>query len=105
MDIKQEKEVKRINKVVVGKKCDYCGADIEPSRDYHLKYYFSVITGHRDWGNDSHESRENKDACSLDCVKKAMDEYYTDTSKTSYIEIERDQFVVEYEEGETHDAE
>ena len=92
MDIKERKKVTAIKDVVVGKKCDYCGSEIERYDYRRNNPFFEITTGHRDWGEDSGDSREHKDACSVDCLKVALDKYYANESRTSYIEIERRRF-------------
>lgn len=86
MDITEKKTVERIEEVVVGKKCDFCGRTV----DNHN--YFCVVTSHNDWGNDSIDSFEYQDACCSDCVLKFAEEYiksaYDDPCNTKRIEIE-----------------
>lgn len=64
------KTVKIKKDVIVEKLCDICGATI-PDRST----YFMVTTGHHDWGNDSHESIEQFDCCSTDCLNRKFLEY------------------------------
>ena len=89
MNITQKKETIRIDDVVIGKKCDYCGAEILPWHWETKNPYYEIVTGHNDWGSDSGESREHTDACSVRCLRLAMDKYYADESNTAYIEIEK----------------
>lgn len=98
MKITESKEVTTVKTIVIGKECDICGKPIEPVTKgvpFAKKngLYFTIRTGHRDWGNDSIDSIERRDACSAECVDRAMHEYYADSSRTSYIEIERETFV------------
>lgn len=74
--------------------CDVCEKFIEAKskRFGWEKYpiYFEVTTGHKDWGNDSHESIEHRDVCP-DCINKFVADYLSDElnySTTKYIEIE-----------------
>lgn len=95
MFLTKEKEVCRTEHAVVGVRCDFCGKEIEISKPYFLHPYFSITTGHRDWGNDSGESIKNKDACSEKCLKFAMEEYYKVDSNSKYIEIEATMFFID----------
>lgn len=81
---------------VAGVKCDVCGRIIEPpSRENQYKWmdddykYYSVTTGHHDWGNDSHESIKKYDICP-NCVNKFVAGYLGDKKayRSAYIEIE-----------------
>ena len=74
-----------------GIKCDYCNAIIPAVADpFTCKYpqYYDVLTGHRDWGNDSCESMEWHDICP-DCINAFVSEYLSNIGySTKYIEIE-----------------
>ena len=80
---KKEVVVRTVYKLA-GVKCDVCGRVIEPptkENRYHwmdndYKYY-SVTTGHNDWGNDSCESIKHYDVCP-DCINKFVAEYLGD---------------------------
>lgn len=64
--------------------CDCCGAEITGS-------HWEITTGHHDWGNDSCDSIEDKDACSIACLNKLFQNYCErsdDGFNTEYIEIE-----------------
>lgn len=54
--------------------CDGCGkfAQGEPEDWVHL------TCGHEDWGNDSIDSQEDRDACSGACLLKVLDEIVKD---------------------------
>lgn len=106
MKIKGEKVevIKEIKYKCKGVKCDICGKLIaSPEKDelathYNDKYrYYSVITGHHDWGYDSVDSIEHLDVCK-DCVMDFVEECIKGgISKTSgYIEIETE-YVNSYE--------
>lgn len=63
---------------VISKRCDVCGKDIPPaSKSFprELTPYYKIKTHHNDWGNDSIESYEYKDACSPECALKICQEY------------------------------
>ena len=60
------------------KKCDVCGKDIPPTTGYFLNEatpYYRITIHHNDWGNDSIDSYEYKDACSPECALKICEEY------------------------------
>ena len=48
--------------------CDVCGKEITGP-------FWEVTTGHYDWGNDSTDSIEDKDCCSVECLSELFDEY------------------------------
>ena len=56
---------------------------------YIQQPYFSVTTGHHDWGNDSCDSVDVRDICSEECLKAEFDDYLECEDDTKYIEIER----------------
>lgn len=88
MKITENKEVTTIKhqKIVIGRKCDICGKDILPvktcqsvqqivdgqSGEYN---YFTFETWHHDWSEDSFESLEGGDACSIECMTKFFNFY------------------------------
>ena len=82
MKITEDKEVikKRIESVIIGRKCDICGKPIEELRHYGYNY-FLIHTWHNDWGNDSIDSHEYKDACCPECVIKFTESYISDAYK------------------------
>ena len=64
--------------------CDVCRKVMDKG------YYFRVITGHYDWGNDSCDSVEDFDICSQECLAGYMLEHYFPNQKeynTQYINI------------------
>ena len=50
--------------------CDICKKEIQ-----HDAGYWEVTTHHNDWGNDSCESYEHFDVCSIECLKSKFNEY------------------------------
>lgn len=71
MSIKKEFEEKTVTQKVCVKKttiCDVCGKEITGE-------YYDVTTSHSDWGRDSVDSIEYKDACSVECLRKLFDKY------------------------------
>lgn len=88
--IKTRYEIKtytKTEKVMVSEKryCDICGEEITGS-------YYEIMTGHHDWGNDSCDSIEHKDACSVKCLNDIFSQYCERAGKgrdnTEYIEID-----------------
>lgn len=77
-EVKEAVPVKRI--------CDICGEIVDESN------WFRINTRHYDWGNDSVESLETRDACSPKCVLKFTEEYVSDSYNSKFntkeIEIE-----------------
>lgn len=65
--------------------CDVCETEIKEKVPY-----FDITTGHHDWGNDSHESREEYQVCSEECLQQLVDSYKSRTERrinTEYIDI------------------
>ena len=79
MRIIERKEVTHVEveDVLIGRKCDICGKEILPLKEaYKGQYnYFTIATHHNDWGNDSVDSWEYKDACCPDCVMTFTESY------------------------------
>lgn len=78
--------------------CNICGKvicdfdDTPPTNHFgDAVEYFTLTTGHYDWGNDSIDSVEHKDICSEDCVKTALIRYFKETqgSNTAYFNLSR----------------
>lgn len=85
MNITEKKTVERVEEVVVGKKCDFCGRMVDKHNFFH------VTTSHHDWGNDSIDSYEYMDACCPACALEFAEEYikdaYNSPINTKCIEI------------------
>lgn len=93
MSIKREYEVKThtVTERVCVKStlhCDICDEIIDEN-----KGYWTLTTGHHDWGNDSCESIKHFDVCSETCLRKKFDEYVresgVDDYNTMYFEANR----------------
>lgn len=78
--------------------CNICGKvicdfDDTPPKDHFgdTAEYFTLTTGHHDWGNDSCESIEHEDICSEDCVKTALIRYFKENegSITAYFNLSK----------------
>ena len=87
MEITKDEEITVKKEVLVGLKCDICGKDIH-------KGYWTLTTGHNDWGNDSCDSTKHFDLCSKECVQKKLEEYFEDCTcgRTHYFELSQDYF-------------
>jgi hypothetical protein len=95
-----KKVVKEVEQVVSEEfVCDVCGkkgnyrSETCGSR-YESAIYYRVTTGHYDWGNDSCDSIENKDACCTDCLLRIFSEWLNDKdvkcSNSAYIHIDKE---------------
>lgn len=85
MEITEIHNVTLEKEVIIGIKCDICG------RDIHGRYW-TLISGHRDWGNDSCDSVEHFELCSEKCVQSKIKDYFKDCehSHTQYFELDQD---------------
>ena len=88
----EEKEVvkKTIETVTTGRICDFCGKAILPIEGKRYDYYY-ITTSHCDWGNDSVDSFEYFDTCSVECALGLTEKYLKSTNgffNTGEIEIE-----------------
>ena len=84
-------KIYRKKRKVTGIRCDKCGEIIPVynHRECDKSIYYRVMTGHRDWGNDSCESIEHFDICPK-CINAFTTEYLNNTEYDSaYIEIKR----------------
>ena len=77
----EEKEVikKELDKVTTGRICDFCGKAILPV-DGEKYDYFYITTSHCDWGNDSIDSFNYFDACSVKCALGLAEKYLKSTN-------------------------
>jgi len=69
-------------KHVTGISCDACQKVI-------LGAYIEVTTSHSDWGNDSIDSIENFDFCSVECMSPHMVDYFKTARGSEEYNIER----------------
>lgn len=100
-----QKVMKEVEEVVssVGI-CDICGKEFKYEPIYpklnrrKTASYYHIKTGHYDWGNDSCESIDNKDACCDECLLRFTQEWLKNkdviNSNTAYIEINKDSHVL-----------
>ena len=61
--------------------CDVCGKTIADRNNRDAEYW-TLTTGHNDWGNDSCDSYEDFDLCSKDCVKEKLNKYFDDCERS-----------------------
>lgn len=75
----EEKTRTVTDKVPVSEKryCDICGKEITGP-------HWQIETGHYDWGNDSCESWDNQDVCSVECLAKVHDRYVKDSTRSDW---------------------
>lgn len=94
LDVFTEKRL--VERVVIAGghcKCDICEKIIyEIVGNEHSNHdeYWTLKTGHYDWGNDSCESIESFDLCSKECCIKALEKYLDGCSggkNTRYFEL------------------
>ena len=90
--VKEVTEV--VSEVIV---CDVCSKELNYNiliGTSKVASYYEITTGHRDWGNDSWESRKNRQVCCDECLSRFTQEWLKDPdvigSNTAYIEIEKD---------------
>lgn len=57
-------------KILLSTRCDVCGHEIPKGTKY-----WRLTTSHGDWGNDSCESFEHFDLCSLGCIQTKLNHY------------------------------
>jgi len=70
MDVEETKLVNRT--VTVGKKCDVCEKVSKDIHDYSK--WLNVSHRHYGWDNDSVESIEHFDICSINCLRTQLDD-------------------------------
>ena len=96
MKLTETREVKRLEKIDVGIKCDNCEKmyKIIPLKDHirihdKEKKFYRVTTRHYDWGNDSCDSVEHYDFCCYKCLHSFFEIYFLrNKSETACMDIE-----------------
>lgn len=78
----------KVTRTMTGVECDVCKKILSVNKRGDDRY-FTVTTGHHDWGNDSIESRKTIDICP-ECLNKYVSDYFEEYegSHTAYLEIE-----------------
>lgn len=92
-ETKWKKVLKEVNVLEEGDwVCDNCGKHKDIKKHYGT--YYSIMSGHREWGNDSCDSIENLDACCDECLIALVNKWIEKWKgyRTAYIEIERESF-------------
>jgi hypothetical protein len=87
MRVYEEKEVVKKEKVLKTIKCDTCKNDINEMSTDH---YYTVVTSHGLWGNDSCDSYESMEFCGYECLVRNMAYYFSDADDTYSYDIERE---------------
>lgn len=99
--IEEERSVVQRAKIYEIATCDVCKRTIyktdyvNPPNNKYRADYWTITTGHNDWGNDSCESRESFVVCSKDCAAAMFTVYINDSSdgeNTMYFEIAHERF-------------
>ena len=89
--VKQQVTVEK--EIDVGVVCDGCGKEIRNKNNMNERIarlpYYEVTTHHNDWGNDSVDSYEYFDFCSLDCMLPHMRTYYKTANGSESYDVER----------------
>lgn len=93
-----KKVVKEVEQIVSEEfVCDVCGkkGNYESLiRGLEKTCYYRITIGHYDWGNDSCDSIEYKDACCTDCLLKIFNEWLNNEevkrSDTAYIYLNKE---------------
>ncbi len=88
----EKKEITVCKRAPIEIKCDICKKVIV-DKSMKPRYYYTLTTGHYEWGNDSCDSIEHKDICSDACLQIAFNEYTNNLVKeydTAYFNVERE---------------
>lgn len=92
-EIKWTKELREVSVCIEGDfVCDSCGKHLDITKQNGT--YYSVLSGHHDWGNDSPDSMEELDACCDECLTALVNEWLEQWKgyPTAYIDIRRASF-------------
>lgn len=90
------KTVKKTKRIAEKVTCDVCGKIIADKKNRWAGYW-TLTTGHNDWGNDSCESYEDFDLCSKDCVQEKLNEYFDNCKHSNTQEFELSQETIQIE--------
>lgn len=90
MKIKQSQQVER--EVTVHIKCDVCNK-IHDGGDTPDNWH-TISNHHNHWGNDSRDSYEYHDVCSIECYKTKMKEIVADYE--TYTNAKVDDFEIQF---------
>lgn len=90
-EMKWKKEMREVTVCEEGElTCDACGKVIDIMKQNGT--YYSILSGHREWGNDSCDSIEDLDACCDECLNTLVNKWLEKWKgyNTAYINIERE---------------
>ena len=90
-EMKWKKEMREVTVCEEGElTCDACGKVIDITKQDET--YYSVLSGHNDWGNDSSDSIKEEDACCDECLIALVNKWLEKWKgyNTAYINIERE---------------
>lgn len=93
-EIKWTKELREVPVCIEGDfVCDNCGKHFDITKQTGT--YYSVFSGHNDWGNDSSDSIDELDACCDECLTALVNKWLEKWKDypTAYINIRRERFV------------
>lgn len=82
MKLYEKQEIMTVTNKQIGVVCDMCDSDIKG-------VYYEITTHHNDWGNDSCDSYNHFEFCSLECMRKHMDDYFKNAIGSEQYDIER----------------
>lgn len=99
MKNKINKTVKITKSITEKVTCDVCGKTIADEKHRYAEYW-TLTTGHNDWGNDSCESYEDFDLCSKGCVQKKLNEYFDNCKDSNTQEFELSQDTIQIDISE-----
>lgn len=81
-EIKEKKQV--FTEVTIGYVCDVCGVEVKGFRPNDWLWFNHH---HGDWGNDSSESFEYFDVCSVECFTAQLNESINEMSRSKTAHI------------------
>ena len=90
--VKEVEEV--VSEVII---CDICNQPLHyvgKARTGRYAVYYTVCTGHYDWGDDSSDSMHEYDVCCNECLAKLSQRWINDkevqSSNTAYFRVEKE---------------
>jgi hypothetical protein len=91
----KDKETKIVESKLKKIECDNCHKFIQ-----NEEFYYSVLTFHMLWGNDSAESSEYLDFCCDKCLIENLSNYLNNAGKTYNYQIEKCFYIENKELGD-----
>ena len=86
MEHTRSEVVKKVKKIVYKYTCDFCNK--EELCNKIPKNWYSIGTGHHDWGNDSSDSFISYEFCSFECFMRKIDEDENKYYKSFFVTID-----------------